>query len=207
MLPLSNYYNIGSESYFLNVPLFNYKVIFKYSYFIIPRILLCSLCHSPHYLTDSVFWRFSFISESAIFFCKSQCIQLPFSSSFPRQRNGLITATLQSHFSPSFVFFLQALISRAQQKPPRERHHSRPYNALLLPPQLHKCSSLTMSARVSFHLSSLFFHAVYSFVFISCFNLLVLHVCCMCPTKQWFLQSLQLLKCNRTHTMNEAVFC
>lgn len=156
MLPLSNYYNIGSESYFLNVPLFNYKVIFKYSYFIIPRILLCSLCHSPHYLTDSVFWRFSFISESAIFFCKSQCIQLPFSSSFPRQRNGLITATLQSHFSPSFVFFLQALISRAQQKPPRERHHSRPYNALLLPPQLHKCSSLTMSARVSFHLSSLF---------------------------------------------------
>lgn len=68
MLPLSNYYNIGSESYFLNVPLFNYKVIFKYSYFIIPRILLCSLCHSPHYLTDSVFWRFSFISESAFFF-------------------------------------------------------------------------------------------------------------------------------------------
>lgn len=104
-------------------------------------------------------------------------------------------------------FFLQALILRAQQKPPRERHHSRPYNALLLPPQLHKCSSLTMSARVSFHLSSLFFHAAYSFVFISCFNLLVLHVCCMCPTKQWFLQSLQLLKCNRTHTMKEAAFC
>lgn len=68
MLPLSNYYNIGSESYFLNVPLFNYKVIFKYSYFIIPRMLLCSLCHSPYYLTDSIFWRFPFISESAFFF-------------------------------------------------------------------------------------------------------------------------------------------
>lgn len=55
MLLLSNYYNIGSESYFLNVPLFNYKVIFKYSYFIMPSILLCSLCLSPYYLTGNVF--------------------------------------------------------------------------------------------------------------------------------------------------------
>lgn len=37
MLPLSNYYNIGSESYFSNVLLFNYKVIFKYSYFLMSK--------------------------------------------------------------------------------------------------------------------------------------------------------------------------
>lgn len=32
---LSNYCNIGSESYFLNGPLFNYKLILKYSYSVI----------------------------------------------------------------------------------------------------------------------------------------------------------------------------
>lgn len=32
MLLSSNYYNIGSESYFLNGPLFNYKLILNYSY-------------------------------------------------------------------------------------------------------------------------------------------------------------------------------
>lgn len=105
MLPLSNYYNIGSESYFLNVPLFNYKVIFKYSYFIIPRMLLCSLCHSPYYLTDSIFWRFPFISESAFFFFKSQCVQLPFSSSFPRQKGIVWLLQPCSHTSLSFVSF------------------------------------------------------------------------------------------------------
>lgn len=40
MLPLCNYYNIGSESYFPNVALFNYKVIFKCSYFPISKDMI-----------------------------------------------------------------------------------------------------------------------------------------------------------------------
>lgn len=104
MLPLSNYYNIGSESYFLNVPLFNYKVIFKYSYFIIPSILLCSLRHSLYYLIGNVFWRFSFFSKSA-FYCKAQYIQLPFFSSFSRQKGMVWLLRPCNQISLSFFFF------------------------------------------------------------------------------------------------------
>lgn len=74
--------------------------------------------------------------------------------------------------SPSFVF-LQAVMSRAQQKPPREWQHSGLYNVLLLPPQLHKFSFLTNSfLPVFLFIFPLFFCAAYSFIFISRFNLL-----------------------------------
>lgn len=85
MFLLSNYYNISSELYF-NVPLFNYKVIFKYSYFIIPSILLCTLCHSPVHLTGSVIWRFPLISKSGGVFLKSTSNYLFFPPSSLRQK-------------------------------------------------------------------------------------------------------------------------
>lgn len=188
MLPLSNYYNIGSESYFLNVPLFNYKVIFKYSYFIIPSILLCSLRHSLYYLIGNVFWRFSFFSKSA-FYCKAQYIQLPFFSSFSRQKGMVWLLNPCNQISLSFFcFFLQALMSRAQQKPPREQHHPGLYNVLLLPPELHKCSSLTKSFLPMFLFIFPSFPVLPIHLFLSpILTILVLQVCCMYPLKQWFL--------------------
>lgn len=69
MLPLFNYYNIGSESYFPNVPLFNYKVIFKYSYFLMLKnttwpsisfvmLLNCRLFLTHFFLYFEVEWNF-----------------------------------------------------------------------------------------------------------------------------------------------------
>ena len=200
MLPLSNYYNIGSESYFLNIPLFNYKVIFKYSYFIIPSILLWSLCQTLCYLTGNVSWRFPFISKPA-FFWKTQYIQLPFLSSFSRQKWMVWLLQPCNQASLSLLCFLQALLSRAQQKPPREQQHSGLHNVLLLPPQLHKFPFLTKSFLPWFlFIFPLFFCAAYSFIFISCFNLLSPSSMLYVPSKGAVhtQQSLQFLKSNGT---------
>ncbi|XP_075615852.1 GPI-anchor transamidase isoform X1 [Balearica regulorum gibbericeps] len=95
----------------------------------------------------------------------------------------------------------QALMSRSQQKPPREQQHSGLYSVLLLPPQLHKFSSLTNSFLPMFlFIFPLFFCAAYSFIFISCFNLLSPSSMLYVPSKGAVQtqQSLQFLKRNRT---------
>lgn len=59
MLPLCNYYNIGSESYFPNVPLFNYKVIFKCSYFLISKSTIWPSLSSAVLLNRKLFMSHS----------------------------------------------------------------------------------------------------------------------------------------------------
>lgn len=103
--------------------------------------------------------------------------------------------------SLSLLCFLQALMSRSQQKPPREQQHSGLYGVLLLPPQLHKFSSLRNSFLPMFlFIFPLFFCAAYSFIFISCFNLLSPSSMLYVPSKGAVQtqQSLQFLKRNRT---------
>ena len=86
MLPLSNYYNIGSESYFPNVPLFNYKVIFKYSYFLMlknatwpsmPFVMLlnCRLFLS-HFFSSTCKWGKTSINQNLLNYSTSQNISL-----------------------------------------------------------------------------------------------------------------------------------
>lgn len=103
--------------------------------------------------------------------------------------------------SLSLLCFLQALTARAQQKPPREQQHSGLYNVPLLPPQLHKFSSLTDSFLPMFlFIFPLFFCAAYSFIFISRCNLLSPSSMLYVPAKGAVhtQQSLQFLKSNRT---------
>lgn len=103
--------------------------------------------------------------------------------------------------SLSLLCFLQALMSRAQQKPPSEQQHSGLYNVLLLPPQPHKFSCLTNSFLPMFlFIFPLFFCAAYSFIFISRFNLLSPSSMLSVPSKGAVHAhySLQFLKSNRT---------
>lgn len=195
MLPLSNYYNIGSESYFLNVPLFNYKVIFKYSYFLIPSILCYSLCHLPYYLTGNVFWRFPFVSKSVsfllVFFPKSSIYPITFfSHNFSRQKWMVWLLQPCNQASLSLLCFLQALMSRAQQTHPREQQHSGLCNVPLLPPQLHKFSSLTnLFLPVFLSIFPLFFSLPIHLFSSPVLIFLVLQVCWMCPLKERFIHS------------------
>lgn len=115
----------------------------------------------------------SFQNQLFFFFEKHNASNYLFSHHFQYRNEWFDYCNLAIRLlSPSFVF-LQALMSRAQQKPPREQQHSGLYNVLLLPPWLHTFSSLTNSfLPVFLFIFTLFFCAAYSFIFISLFNLL-----------------------------------
>lgn len=127
--------------------------------------------------------------QNQLFIVKHNTSNYLFSHHFQDRKEWFDYWTLAIRFlSPSFVFFLQALMSRAQQKPPREQHHPGLYNVLLLPPELHKCSSLTKSFLPMFLFIFPSFPVLPIHLFLSpILTILVLQVCCMYPLKQWFL--------------------
>lgn len=141
------------------------------------------------------------------FFPKSTIHPLPFSSSFSRQKWIVWLMQPCNHAFLSFLCFLQALMSRAQQKPPGEQQHSGLYNVLLLPPQVPKFSPLQILSYPCFFSSSLS-----SVLLIHLFSAPILifsalQVCCLCPLKEWFIHSRACSLLKSTGSVPQAEFC